>query len=142
MNCSETELESQEKEIRKMVLLVLVPIAIMMFIIVKIQDNSLDYNRNKYLDCKNKDFKGTVISKREEGDYTRAGRFVALNPVYEHLVQNETYYKIQIGDSVAKIKGNDTTFFYLKTGEILFEDGCKFTRERYENLLKNNSASN
>ena len=99
------------------------------------QSNALEYSKKKYLERRNKEFYGKVILKREKGDYIRARRSVVLDSHYEQLVYNELYYKIQIGDSICKNKGNDSIFYYLKSGEIIIDDYCKHLREKYESLL-------
>jgi hypothetical protein len=136
MNYSEKELDSQGKEIRNKVLIVLIPIAIMIIIISIIQSNSLEHNRRIYFESKNIEYGGKIIGKHEDGDYPRANRFLKLNSGRDVRVSNNIYYKIKIGDSLSKRKNKDSTYFYLKTGEILFEDNNKFERERYEKLLE------
>ena len=129
------ELEKQESEIRKNLLLVFVPIAIMIFVIANYQSNSLEYNKEKYLESRNKKFNGIIIKKRQEGDYTRAGRFVILDNYHEERVENNTYYRIEIGDSVYKKSGNDSVYFHLKNGEIIIEDYNEYLRKNYYELL-------
>ncbi|WP_179354319.1 hypothetical protein [Winogradskyella vidalii] len=129
------ELEKQESEIRKNLFLVFVPIAIMIFIIANYQSNSLEHNKEKYLESRNTKFNGIVIKKRQEGDYTRAGRFVILDNYHEERVENNTYYRIQIGDSVYKKSESDSVYFYLKNGEIIIEDYNEYLRKNYYELL-------
>ncbi|SFD41533.1 hypothetical protein [Algibacter pectinivorans] len=129
------ELEKQESEIRKNLFLVFVPIAIMIFIIANYQSNSLEHNKEKYLESRNTKFNGIVIKKRQEGDYTRAGRFVILDNYHEERVENNTYYRIQIGDSVYKKSESDSVYFHLKNGEIIIEDYNEYLRKNYYELL-------
>ncbi|AUC80054.1 hypothetical protein CW736_12035 [Nonlabens sp. MB-3u-79] len=129
------ELEKQESEIRKNLFLVFVPIAIMIFIIAYYQSNSLEHNKEKYLESRNTKFNGIVIKKRQEGDYTRAGRFVILDNYHEERVENNTYYRIQIGDSVYKKSESDSVYFHLKNGEIIIEDYNEYLRKNYYELL-------
>lgn len=119
----------------------LIPIAIMLIIISIIQSNSLEHNRRIYFESKNIEYSGKIIGKHEDGDYSRANRFLKLNSGCDVRVSNNIYYKIKIGDSVSKRKNKDSTYFYLKTGEILFEDNNKFERERYEKLLKKQKSN-
>lgn len=135
MKFSIKELEKQESEIRKNVLLIFIPIAVIIFAIVYYQSNSLEHNKKEYEETRDVKFNGIVIKKREEGDYFRAGRFVLLDSYHEERVDNQTYYKIRIGDSVYKESGNDSVYFYLKSGEVIIEDYNKFTRERYYELF-------
>ncbi|UQD57169.1 hypothetical protein [Flavobacterium sp. K5-23] len=132
---TEKELEKQDSEIRKNLLLVIIPIVIIVFVIGYYQSNSLEYNKKKYLESSNKEFNGIVIKKREEGDFPRAGRFIGFDDYYEERVSNEIYYKIAIGDTVFKKKGSDSVYFYLKSGEILIQDYNKYLRDQYIDLL-------
>ncbi|WP_370408201.1 hypothetical protein [Tenacibaculum dicentrarchi] len=129
------ELEKQDSEIRKSLFLVFVPIAIMVIIIANYQSNSLEYNREKYLESRNTKFNGIVIEKRQEGDYTRAGKFIILDNFYEERVENKTYYRIEIGDSVYKKSESDSVYFHLKNGEIIIEDYNEYLRNNYHELL-------
>ncbi|MEP1489878.1 MAG: hypothetical protein ABJK28_15770 [Algibacter sp.] len=76
------------------------------------------------------------IEKRQEGDYIRAERFVLLDNYHEERVENNTYNRIGIGDSVYKKRGNDSVYFHLKNGKIIVEDYNKYLREKYYKLLK------
>ena len=129
------ELEKQESEVRKNLLFVFVPIAIMIFIIANYQSNSLEHSKEKYLESRNTKFNGIVIKKRQEGDYTRAGRFVILDNYHEEHIEKNTYHRIEIGDSVYKKSGSDSVYFYLKNGEIIIEDYNKYLRKNYYELL-------
>ena len=129
------ELEKQESVIRFNLLLVFVPIAIMIIIIANYQSNSLEVNKAKYLESRNNKFNGIVIEKRQEGDYIRAGRFVILDNYQEERVENNTYSRIEIGDSVYKKSGSDSVYFHLKNGEIIIEDNNEFLRNNYYELL-------
>ena len=135
MKFSNKELEKQESEIRKNVLLIFIPVAVLIFIISYYQSNSLEHNKKEYEETRNTKFNGIVIKKREEGKYFRAGRFVLLDSYYEQRVENSTYYKIEIGDSVYKKSGNDSVYFFYKNGEVIIEDYNKNIRERYYKLL-------
>jgi|TARA_B110000240_G_scaffold136781_1_gene151588 hypothetical protein len=132
---NKNEIEKQDSEIRKNLLLVFVPIAIMIFIIANYQSNSLEYNKEKYFESRNTKFNGIVIKKRQEGDYTRAGRFVVLDNYHEERVENNTYYRIEIGDSVYKKSESDSVYFHLKNEKIIIEDYNKYLRENYFELL-------
>ena len=109
----------------------------MVFIIAYFQSNSMEYNKEKYLESRNSKFNGIVIKKRQEGDYTRAGRFVLLDNYHEERVGNNTYNRIEIGDSVNKKRGSDSVYFYLKNGEIIIEDYNEYLRNNYYKLLGN-----
>ena len=129
------ELKKQESDINKSLFIVFIPIAIMLFIISSYQSNSLDYNKERYLKSRNKEFDGIVIKKRQEGDYVRAERFILLNNYHEERIKNRTYNKIEIGDSVYKKSGSDSVYFCLKNGEILVEDYNEFLRKKYFKIL-------
>jgi hypothetical protein len=60
------EIEKQDSEIRKKLLLVFVPIVIMILIITNYQSNSLDYNKEKYFDSRNTKFNAIVIKKNKK----------------------------------------------------------------------------
>lgn len=132
---NKNELEKQESEIRKNLFLVFVPIAIMIFIIANYQTNSLEFNKEKYLESRNNKFNGIVIKKRQEGDYIRAGRFVILDNYHEERVENNTYSRVKVGDSVYKKSGSDSVYFLLKNGEIIVEDYNEYLRKNYYELL-------
>jgi hypothetical protein len=145
MSYSNEELEIQGNVIKKNVLIVFAPIAIMILIIFFIQNNSVEHTRKLYLELKNDEYNGIIVSKREEGDYYRAGRFILMNNGREERISNEIYYEVNVGDSVYKKKGQDSTYYILKKGKILINDDAIFYREKYHKLLnkKNeNSTSN
>jgi hypothetical protein len=140
MNKSEQELDKQESEVRKNLAYVFIPIAIILVIIFIYQNNSLDYKREKYLESKKTEFNGKITAKKEDGDYTRAPRFMILNDYNEVRIPNEIYYQINVGDSVYKESGKDTAYYYLKNGKVLIDDCNEYIREDYLKLKskKNN----
>lgn len=131
MNKSEQELKKQETEIKKYLAYVFVPIAIILVIIAVYQNNSLDYKRQKYQESKQTEFKGKITAKKEDGDYTRAPRFMILNDYNEIRIPNEIYYQINVGDSVFKERGKDSAYYFLKNGKILIQDCNEYLREDY-----------
>lgn len=137
---SEKELYKQESEIRKKLFLVFIPIAIILIIITSYQSNSLNYNKEKYEKSRNLEFNGKVIKKKEEGNYSRAKRYVILDDYHKEIVSNHIYGKISIGDSVFKKAGNDSIHFILNNGEIIIEDYNKFLRDNYFDLLNKENA--
>ena len=134
MNESEQELEKQESEVKKNLAYVFVPIAIILVTISIYQSNSLDYKREKYLESKKTEFKGKITDKKEDGDYTRAPRFMILNGSYQVSIPNEIYYQINVGDSAYKESGKDSVYYYLKNGKVLIEDCNRYLREDYLKL--------
>lgn len=135
MSYSEEELKKQGAEIDSKLALVFVPIFIMCAIILIIQNNSIDHNRKIYLEDKHKAFYGVVVSKKEDGDYPRARRYVILNNGRKITVTNEIYREIGAGDSLVKEPGKDTVYFYLGNGAVLVDDYCKYSREKYIKLI-------
>ena len=131
MNKSDQELKKQETEISKNLAYVFVPIAIVLLIIAIYQNNSLDYKREKYFESKQTEFKGKITAKKEEGDYTRAPRFMILNDYNEVRIPNEIYYQINVGDSVFKERGKDSAYYFLKNGKVLIQDCNEYLREDY-----------
>ena len=131
MNKSDQELKKQETEISKNLAYVFVPIAIVLLIIAIYQNNSLDYKREKYFESKQTEFKGKITAKKEDGDYTRAPRFMILNDYNEVRIPNEIYYQINVGDSVYKERGKDSAYYFLKNGKVLIQDCNKYLREDY-----------
>lgn len=131
MNKSDQELKKQETEISKNLAYVFVPIAIVLLIIAIYQNNSLDYKREKYFESKQTEFKGKITAKKEEGDYTRAPRFMILNDYNEVRIPNEIYYQINVGDSVYKERGKDSAYYFLKNGKVLIQDCNEYLREDY-----------
>jgi hypothetical protein len=136
MSYSEKEIEKQESEIRKKIFLVFIPIIIMVIIIGYFQLNSISHNKEKYENNRKIEFNGKVIKKRQEGEFTRAARFLILDNYYEQRVENWIYNKISLGDSVYKKTESDSIFFMLKNGEIIIEDYNKHLREKYLDLLR------
>ena len=136
MNKSEQELEKQDSEIRKNLAYVFIPIAIILGIIFIYQNNSLDYKRKKYLESKKTEFNGIITAKKEDGDYTRAPRFMILNDYNKVRISNEIYYQINVGDSVYKESGKDSAYYYLKDGKVLIEDCNEYIREDYQKLKR------
>ena len=131
MNKSDQELKKQETEISKNLAYVFVPTAIVLLIIAIYQNNSLDYKREKYFESKQTEFKGKITAKKEEGDYTRAPRFMILNDYNEVRIPNEIYYQINVGDSVYKERGKDSAYYFLKNGKVLIQDCNEYLREDY-----------
>ena len=131
MNKSDQELKKQEDEISKNLAYVFVPIAIVLLIIAIYQNNSLDYKREKYFESKQTEFKGKITAKKEDGDYTRAPRFMILNDYNEVRIPNEIYYQINVGDSVYKERGKDSAYYFLKNGKVLIQDCNEYLREDY-----------
>ena len=131
MNKSDQELKKQETEISKNLAYVFVPIAIVLLIIAIYQNNSLDYKREKYFESKQTEFKGKITAKKEDGDYTRALRFMILNDYNEVRIPNEIYYQINVGDSVYKERGKDSAYYFLKNGKVLIQDCNEYLREDY-----------
>ena len=131
MNKSDQELKKQEDEISKNLAYVFVPIAIVLLIIAIYQNNSLDYKREKYFESKQTEFKGKITAKKEDGDYTRAPRFMILNDYNEVRIPNEIYYQINVGDSVYKERGKDSAYYFLKNGKGLIQDCNEYLREDY-----------
>lgn len=136
MNKSEQELEKQESEVRKNLAYVFIPIAIILAIILIYQNNSFAYKRKKYLESKKTEFNGKITAKKEDGDYTRAPRFMILNDYNKISIPNEIYYQINIGDSVYKESGKDSAYYYLKNGKVLIEDCNEYIREDYLKLKR------
>ena len=131
MNKSDQELKKQGTEISKNLAYVFVPIAIVLLIIAIYQNNSLDYKREKYFESKQTEFKGKITAKKEDGDYTRAPRFMILNDYNEVRIPNEIYYQINVGDSVYKERGKDSAYYFLKNGKVLIQDCNEYLREDY-----------
>ena len=133
---SEEELERQGSEVRKNVLLVLIPIFILIIGISIYESNSLEYNKEEYFKARKISFSGKVIKKKQDGDYPRADRYVLLDNYHKKSVDIRIYHKVGIGDSVYKKSFSDSVYFCLKNGEILIEDYNKYLRENYLELLK------
>lgn len=140
MNKSDQELKKQETEISKNLAYVFVPIAIVLLIIAIYQNNSLDYKREKYFESKQTEFKGKITAKKEDGDYTRAPRFMILNDYNEVRIPNEIYYQINVGDSVYKERGKDSAYYFLKNGKVLIQDCNEYLREDYLKFKSKNNS--
>ena len=137
----EKDLESQEKTIKKYILIGFFPTIILVIIFFIYQSNSIEYNKKQYLNERNKEYKGIIIIKTEEGDYPRARRTFILDSNIEDFLYEEEFDKVSIGDSVVKLKGSDSTKFYLKNGQILYKDYNKFNREKYFELNREKSSN-
>jgi hypothetical protein len=129
------DIEIQEEEIRNKVYIVLIPIAILLIILGIYQSNSLDINEKKYLQSRELEFHGLIIQKRQDGDYTRANRYILLDCYHEEMVNNDIYKIISVGDSVYKKRGSDSLFFRLKNGHVITKDYNKYLRDKYNKLL-------
>lgn len=130
-----TELEIQNKEIKKILLIVCLPILFFVIPYVYYQNNNLDLVKKEYEKIRNEEYYGRVTNMEEDGDYPRANRYVILKNNRKVHVSNELYIKIAINDSVSKSKDCDSIYFFLKKGEIVIEDNNKFERDNYLNLL-------
>ena len=140
MNKSDQELKKQGTEISKNLAYVFVPIAIVLLIIAIYQNNSLDYKREKYFESKQTEFKGKITAKKEDGDYTRAPRFMILNDYNEVRIPNEIYYQINVGDSVYKERGKDSAYYFLKNGKVLIQDCNEYLREDFFCIKKKKNS--
>jgi hypothetical protein len=132
----EKELEKQERDIKKALLYVLAPIALIISPIIYYQYNDLDRVTKIYEKVRKEVYSGVVVKKKEDGDYPRASRYVFLENYRKIRVSNGLYAKISIGDSVSKVVNCDSIYFYLKNGEKVVEDDNRYGREKYFNLLK------
>lgn len=131
------ELKAQESEIRTKLAYVFIPIAVVIIVVVIYQNNSLDYQFERYMKEKETEFNGIVKNKKEDGDYPRAPRYLILDPFRKIQVPNNIYYEVNVGDSVFKKSGEDSVYYHLKNGRILVEDRIRFFREKYLELKKN-----
>ena len=136
----EKDLESQEKTIKKYILIGFFPTIILVIIFFIYQSNSIQYNKKQYLKERDKEYNGIIILKTEEGNYTRSKRTFILDSNIEDFLYKEEFDKLSIGDSVVKLNGSDSTKFYLKNGQILYKDYNKFKREKYFKLVKEKSS--
>ena len=135
MSYSEEELEKQKSEIKRNLSMVFIPILIFLLVYTFYLNNSLDYQKKSYEDCRNIAFSGKIIKKRQDGDYPRADRYVILDDYHVQRVDQPTYQKVKIGDLVSKKRGHNSIFFYLKNGETVIIDNCEYYREKYLKLL-------
>jgi hypothetical protein len=133
---SQKELEKQQRDIKKALLKVFIPIIVVLAPIIYYQENDIDRVKKEYEKIKNEEYSGLVIKKKEDGDYPRAARYVFLKDNRKIYVSNNLYSKISVNDSVSKKNGCDSIFFYLRNGEVVIEDDNEFKREKYFNLLK------
>jgi len=131
---SEEELEIQMSTVKRNIWLVFIPVFLLIFALGYYQSNSLDHLKNEYMEALDREFSGKVISKRQEGDYTRAGRFIFLDSNYEDQVENDTYDRIKIGDTVFKKKNSDHSYYILQSGDTIIEYYTYYFRKRYEDL--------
>lgn len=138
---SEKDVESQEKTIKKYILIGFFPTILLVIIFFFYQSNSIQYNKKQYLKERNKEYKGIIIKKTEDGDYLRAKRTFILDSNIEDFLYKEEFDKLSIGDSVIKLKGTDSTKFYLKNGQVLYIDYNKYQREKYFELLKEKNTN-
>jgi hypothetical protein len=133
------ELKKQEWDIKKSLLMVFIPIIV--FIILPIsyyQLNSLERANERFNKVNQQEYSGIVKKKNEEGDYSRARRWVLLEGFGSVQVNNEIYNKISKGDSVYKAKGCDSIYFIIKNEEVMIRDDNKYRRSQYLELLNKN----
>jgi len=136
MSFTEEELKKQESDVRFNLVIVFIPIAIMLFAIFYYQSNSIDYIKEKYEQSKAIEVNTLIVKKIQDGNYSRASKYVLLQNHHKELVTNEIYFKVSIGNKVVKRKGEDSIYYYTKNGEILIVDYNKVQREEYQNAIK------
>ena len=124
-----TEIQIQNKEIKKVLLIVSLPILLFAIFYVYYQNNNLYLVKKEYEKIRNEEYYGRVIKKEEDGNYPRADRYVILKNNRKINVSNELYTKIAINDSVSKSKDCDSIYYFIKKGEIEIEDKNKFKRK-------------
>ncbi len=132
---TDQELEKQEKNIKKSLLKVFLPIIAIIIPILYFQENDLDRVRQEYEKIRNEEYQGLVLKKKEAGDYPRAERYILLKDYRKIHISKDLFDIITAEDSVSKIEDCDSIYCYLKNGEIAIEDINEFRRDKYFNLL-------
>ena len=139
MSNTDLDIKKQGFEIKKNLAYLFIPIGIFVAIVIVYQNNSLDYNKKRYLEGHTIEFSGKVIKTMKDGDNYRDNKYIVIAPYRKIQIPSEIFYEISIGDSVYKKKGEDTTYYQLKSGKILLENRNKYPREAYLKLIKDKS---
>ncbi len=124
-----------ENVLRKSIWKVFVPIILIGILITYYQSNSLDHAQEVYFKRRQKEFKGEIIKLKEEGDYSRADRYLLLDNYYKIPLTEYLFDRLSIGDLVEKLKDSDSLIFRLKNGKVIILDDLKFYRDKYEKLM-------
>ena len=131
----ENNSEIDENVLRKSIWKVFVPIILIGILITYYQSNSLDHAQEIYFKKRQKEFKGEIIKLKEEGDYSRADRYLLLDNYHKIPLTEYLFDRLSIGDSVEKLKDSDSLIFQLKNGKVIILDDLKFYRDKYEKLI-------
>jgi len=124
-----------ENVLRKSIWKVAIPIIIIGILMTYYQINSVDHVQEEYFKRRQKEFKGEIIKLKEEGDFSRANRYLLLDNYHKILLTEYLFDRLSIGDSVEKIKDSDSLIFRLKNGQVMILDDLKFYRDKYEKLI-------
>ena len=132
---SEKELLEQEKVAKKAILLVFLSIAIFLIPICYYLSNDIDAAKASYEAGRNRTYHGKIIGKREEGDYTRAPRYISFEHLKEKgIYDKDIYLQIEIGDSIYKKEDSDLAYLILHKTDTIIIDDNRYPRERYFKL--------
>lgn len=130
------EMKQLNRKLKRLLWILSLPLVVFAVLFVRHRNNDLEYITKRYELKRNQEFYGTVISKKQDSDYPRASRYVYIQKNRAIGVSKESYLAINIGDSVAKMKGKDSVYFYLHYGGVVYQDINRMEREDYFKLLK------
>ena len=88
-------MDEESSIIKGVMFVLLVPIFAFALSYVYFWDNDLDHVKGEYEKIRNLEFSGTVIEKKNDGDYPRAARNVYLKNYRQISVSHVLYQKIR-----------------------------------------------
>ena len=125
------ELRKQDKEIRKNLAFVFIPILIFLIIVITIQDNSESYLKKEYNRIKNESYSGKITNlllNRMKGRM----RPILIDNKWEKKVPYFIHEKLNVGDSLFKKSESDFEYYILNSKADTIEiDVNKFHRKKY-----------
>jgi len=131
-----TELEKQDRTIRRTLASVFVPIFLILFIIIYFRNNSVDFIEKEYLKIHNSSYSGVITNLYEEKN-SGPVRKILINDKIELSVPFYIHEKLNLGDSIVKKKESDIQLYIKKNGIIIKDDiNTHYRKKYYEKLDK------
>ncbi|ARV14159.1 hypothetical protein [Polaribacter sp. SA4-12] len=125
------KLRKQDKEIRKNLAFVFIPILIFLIIVITIQDNSESYLKKEYNRIKNESYSGKITSLLLDRMQGRM-RPILINNKFEKQIPYFIHEKLNVGDSLFKKSESDFEYYILNSkADTIERDVNKFHREKY-----------
>jgi hypothetical protein len=126
-----------EGKIRCPILIVLGLCLLLVLMINMIQNNSESYLREKYLETNQRHYSGAIIDLLKERERPRY-RDVRLSDKSVKKIPLLIYARLDVGDSIVKLKNSDSIIYIKKNGERIYDDINEFQRSKYLEKLRKN----